>query len=110
MESRPPNVQQNGTGPATKEVRDRALASAFRENDFVWLVQERYDPQFDAWNVDFVYQSMMGRWMRKRYRYDGPSGVVYFLGERPVSEEELTSLRRTAKVFPVAELRRQSNQ
>jgi hypothetical protein len=48
--------------------------------------------------------------MRKRYRYDGPSGVVYFLGERPVSEEELTSLRRTAKVFPVAELRRQSNQ
>lgn len=110
MQNRSPNTQSNGAAPASKAERDRELARVFRENDVVWLVQERYDPQYDAWNVDFVYQGAVGRWMRIRYRYDGPSRTVYFKGTRPVTEEELAGLRRTAKIFPVSTLRRQVDQ
>jgi hypothetical protein len=35
-----------------------------------------------------------------RYGYDVATSVVYFMGARPISDEELSRLRRTGRVFP----------
>ncbi len=95
-------VLENGTDtPASIADRDRALATAFKAHELVWLVHEQYDAANNAWIVDVVRQTLQGRWMRQRYRYDGLNRVIYFLGERVVSDQDLRELRRTGTVFPV---------
>ncbi len=95
-------VLENGNdAPASIADRDRALAMAFKPHELVWLVHEQYDTAHNAWIVDVVRQTIEGRWMRQRYRYDGLNRVIYFLGEHPVSDDDLTELRRTGTVFPV---------
>lgn len=95
-------VLENGNDtPASIADRDRALATAFKAHELVWLVHEQYDAANNAWIVDVVRQTLQGQWMRQRYRYDGLNRVIYFLGEHPVSDYDLTELRRTGTVFPV---------
>lgn len=104
MQGTQSTTQGNGAGPESTTERDIELAAAFRPNELVWLVSEHYVPTDESWIVDIVRKGLQGRWMRQRYRYDVPSGVIYFLGERPVTNQELSDLRRSGKVFPVGEL------
>jgi hypothetical protein len=46
-----------------------------------------------------VSRSKEGYWMRKRYRYEVPTRVLYFMGQRPLSEEEFAQVRREGKPF-----------
>lgn len=95
-------VLENGSDrPASIADRDRALATAFKPHELVWLVHEQYDAANNAWIVDVVRQTQQGCWMRQRYRYDGLNRVIYFLGERTISDHDLAELRRTGTVFPV---------
>lgn len=102
--------QDDGAEPELLANRNRNLAAAFKPHELVWLVDERYVSIDESWLVDVVRRGEEGRWMRQRYRYDVPSSVIYFLGERPVSDEELTGLRRSGKVFPVGKLQQQLNE
>ncbi|NJN65832.1 MAG: hypothetical protein HC884_03505 [Chloroflexaceae bacterium] len=79
--------------------RDRTLATKFRPGERVWMVGEQYDPVFNTWRIDVVRAGGQGQWMRQRYTYDIPTGVVYFFGERPLSDEEFALVRRTGKAF-----------
>lgn len=80
--------------------RDRTLATKFRPGERVWMVGEQYDAVFNTWRIDVVRMGKQGQWMRQRYTYDVPTGVVYFFGERPLSDEEFALVRRTGKPFP----------
>lgn len=103
-------TRQEGTSSAMIARRDRALATAFNSTEIVWLAGERYDDVMDTWIVDVVRMSKQGRWMHQRYSYDTLNGVIYFMGERPATDEELATLRHKGKAFPVSKLRQQANQ
>ena len=81
----------------------RHLARTFRRDELVWLAAEQYDPATPAWRLDIVRQGATGRWVRQRYRFDEQAQVLYFMGERALSDAEFRAERRTAARFPVAE-------
>jgi hypothetical protein len=37
-----------------------------------------------------------------RYGYDVATSVVYFMGARPINDEEFSKLRRSGRVFPTS--------
>jgi hypothetical protein len=80
-----------------KTIRDQTFAYMFQKNELVWRVGEHYDPIEMMWRVDFLRQSKQGTWMYERYHYDVATRVIYFMGTRPVAEEELTKLRRSGQ-------------
>lgn len=92
---------QSSSSAALAE-RDQAFARMFSTGELIWQVGELYDPQQVVWRIDFLRQGRQGTWMYQRYHYDVDTGVIYFMGERPVSEEELPVLRRAGRVFPTA--------
>ncbi len=81
--------------------RDQAFARMFRKDERVWLINEQFNDYTQIWHMDFlrpgVNQGYQGRWMIHRYHYEVPTGVIYFMGERPVDDEELPRLRRAGK-------------
>lgn len=93
----PQDTQTGDERQAVLDARDRTFAAMFRPGEMVWLVQEMYNPVDDNWQVDFLRQGAQGSWMLQRYRYDGPSGVIYYCGESPVADGELAMLRRKGK-------------
>lgn len=90
---------------AEKLRRDRRLATMFKENERIWQVAEYYNEVEAVWRMDFVRQGFQGRWMIYRYLYDVATGVIYFMGTRPIEDEELLTVRRSGKIFDVAALR-----
>ncbi len=110
MQNPPVMTRNEGTSSAMLAKRDRALAMAFHPDEMVWLAGERYDDIIDTWIVDVVRMSKLGRWMHQRYSYDTTNSVIYFMGERPATDDELATLRHKGKVFPVGKLRQQSGQ
>jgi hypothetical protein len=48
-----------------------------------------------------VRQDAQARWMYQRYRYDSVVDVLFFLGERPISEDEFATARRTGKAIRI---------
>lgn len=81
----------------------RRMARTFNRGELVWLMGERYDPTTPAWNIDVVRQGTTGRWMRQRYRFDEQAEVLYWLGERSLSDAEFREARRAGTLFPIAE-------
>jgi hypothetical protein len=81
-------------------IRDATFAHMFRPHERVWLIGEAYNEAEDIWRLDFIRKGHQGRWMIFRYGYDVATSVVYFMGARPISDEELSRLRRSGRVFP----------
>lgn len=77
--------------------RDQAIARMFRADESIWLLSDAYDALHAVWHVHLLCQGQQGRWMRRRYHYDVATGVIFFMGERPVADEELRPLRRSAR-------------
>jgi hypothetical protein len=84
----------------SREACYRAVAKMFRTDERVWLVDEQYETQATTWRLTIVRRAEQERWMRQRYHYDVPTGVIYFMGQRPVTDEELAAVRRSGKLFP----------
>lgn len=76
---------------------DARLRVVFLDHPLVWIVDEQYDQIGPIWRVTLVCQAEMGRWMRRRYRYDIPSDTLQYAGEQPVAEAELMSARRSGR-------------
>jgi hypothetical protein len=96
---------QPGTEAADIRARDLAFAHMFGDDELVWKVGEDYRADGPVWRVDFLRKNPQGsQWMYFRYHYDIPTGVIYFMGARPVDETSFTKLRRQGEVFrPTAE-------
>jgi hypothetical protein len=101
-----PAAASNDAAPPTEttssetSVRDATFARLFRAHERVWLIDEVYNEVEDIWRLDFIRKGHQGRWMIFRYGYDVATSVVYFMGARPISDEELSRLRRSGRVFP----------
>lgn len=93
------DVLYTATDPHILEERDARLAIKFDPNENVWIVDEFYDPINIMWRVDIVRADNAGHVLRQRYNYEVETHVVYFRGERPVTMQEMSSLRQSAKVF-----------
>ncbi len=89
----------NGRTSTETAARDLTFRTMFRDNEAVWLLDEQYNTQEAVWRLDFLREGDHGRWMRQRYKYDVATGVVFFMGESPVADEQLRQLRRTARRF-----------
>jgi hypothetical protein len=76
---------------------ERALAHLLRSGEAVWLVEQRYEAPTSSWIVGIVRQGSQGRWVRRRYRYDSIVDVLFFLGERQLSDRELASAQAAGK-------------
>jgi hypothetical protein len=94
------DIQQSSVNSGTdKAKRDAAFLQMFGDNELIWLVAETYNPTEAVWRMDFLRQGPQGTWMYYRYRYEEPTNVIYFMGTRPVEDEELPALRRKGRVF-----------
>lgn len=81
--------------------RDRAFAAMFRPDEQVWQLEAVYKPAGVVWQMDFLRQNRLGRWMQQRFHYDVATGVIYFMGETPVNDTELRRLRRSGtRIIP----------
>jgi hypothetical protein len=79
---------------------DAVLRTVFPPRSLVWIVDEQLEPIGPTWRVTLVYQgAMQGRWMRRAYRYDVPSGTLHFGGEQPIGDAELAAARRSGRTF-----------
>jgi hypothetical protein len=81
---------------ATTDLRadlNKSLAHMLKPGELVWVVEERYEAPTSSWVIGLVRQGAEARWMRQRLRYDSSVDVLFFLGERPVSDEELAAAR-----------------
>jgi hypothetical protein len=106
-----PNQDAHGFKLPTPEeglaMAKRRLARTFKRSELVWLMETRYDPTTPAWVIDVVRQGTVGRWVRQRYRFDEQAEVLYWMGERTLSDEEFREARRSGTIFPVPELQDQ---
>jgi hypothetical protein len=73
------------------------LRTVFSPDTVVWITDEQYEQNGPTWRVTLVYQSEMGLWRRRRYRYDIPSDTLHFGGEMPVSDSELAAARANGR-------------
>ncbi|MFO7169039.1 MAG: hypothetical protein DIU80_013540 [Chloroflexota bacterium] len=80
----------------------RRLARVLRRGELVWIVEERYDAPHTTWYIDAVRLGAQGRWVRQRHRYDAQAETLYFLGERPLSDQEFRAARQNGTLFDVA--------
>lgn len=92
--SSPQPVAPDPVKEASRSASECALAGIFPRGALVWIIDEQYETNGPVWRVTLVCQGMQGRWMRRRYRYDIPSGTLHYTGETPISDAELTAARR----------------
>lgn len=90
---------QNGVGAdrATLAGCDARLRTIFSPDTVVWITDEQYDTNGPVWRVTLICQSDMGRWRRRRYRYDIPSDTLHFAGEQPITDAELLAARTNGR-------------
>ena len=86
----------------------RRLATLLNRDEQTWIVGKTFDEQHTFWRFDIVRPGSMGRWVLQRYRYDGQSETLYFLGERQLSSTQLSEARRNGEAFLVADWQNRS--
>ena len=82
-----------------RDDRNRALAHLFMPGELVWVLEERYEAPTSSWTIVLMRSGPQARWMRQRYRYDSAVDVLFFLGERPLNDEEAAQARRIGKLI-----------
>lgn len=82
-----------------RDDRNRALAHIFKTGELAWVLEERYEAPTSSWTIVLMRSGPQARWMRQRYRYDSAVDVLFFLGERPLSDEEAAQARSTGKLL-----------
>lgn len=76
-----------------------ALAQIFKHGETIWLVEHNFDAARSSWFFSLVRRGPQARWVRQRYRYDSADRVLFFLGERLLSDQELSQVRNSAEVI-----------
>lgn len=82
---------------ADRAAYEQLITTVCASSPMIWIVEEQYDTNGPLWRVTLVCQGDQARWMRRRYRYDIPSGTLHFAGEQPLSDAELAAARRSGR-------------
>jgi hypothetical protein len=76
-----------------KELRDIKINALLQGLAPVWLVKEEFRPREDSLIFDLVFQDPSYGWMNRHFKYDGFSDVLYHLGWRLLSEDEMLAFQ-----------------
>jgi hypothetical protein len=64
----------------------------------IWILETQYVvAPGPVWRVTLVLPNNHGGWVQRRYRYDIPSGTLYFVGEHPLDPLAIAQIRATAR-------------
>jgi hypothetical protein len=77
--------------------RDRAIAQLLTPGEPAWLVEDRYEAPTESWTIGIVRRGPEATWMRQRFRYDSAVDVLFFLGERPMRDEEAAAAQSSGR-------------
>lgn len=90
--------------PSAAQQRDlnAILTQLLKPNEMALLIEERYEAPTSSWMLTIARQGPQARWMRQRYRYDSAVDVLFFLGERPLTEDELARAHRASAILRAA--------
>ena len=73
--------------------RDRKVRPHLEQYAPVWLVDEKVMLDDEAVQFNIVFQHNIYGWVSRRYRYDGFNDVLYFKGERSMTEDQALRLQ-----------------
>ena len=59
----------------------------------VWVVDEKLVPEDEALQFNVVFQHNRYGWVNRRYKFDGFNQVLYFKGQRNITEDEALELQ-----------------
>lgn len=92
-------AQRNATTAAVSPTanRDRAIAQLLKPGEQVWLVENSYEPPTESWTIGIVRRGAEANWLRQRFRYDSAVDVLFFLGERPLRDEEASAAQSAGR-------------
>lgn len=54
----------------------------------VWIVDEKVIAQDEAIQFNVVFQHSHYGWVNRRYRFDGFNNVLYYKGQKSITEDE----------------------
>jgi hypothetical protein len=72
-----------------REKRDIKVNGAMAQLAPIWLVNEEYRPHEDSVLFNLVYTNPVYGWVSQRFKYDGFNDVLYHMGERRLTEDEV---------------------
>ena len=90
-----PQVPAGGFSPTAN--RDSAIAQILKPGEPAWLVEDRYEAPTESWTIGIVRRGPEAHWMRQRFRYDSAVDVLFFLGERPLRDEEVSAAQSNGR-------------
>ena len=80
--------------------RDKLVESTFHDFAPVWLVNDEYRANESSYLFNLVFYHPVHGWVNQRYKFDTFNNVLYFMGERRVSEEEILRLEEQQPFIP----------
>ena len=75
------------------EKRDNKVRMTMRDLAPIWLTNEEYRPREDSLLFNLVYASPVYGWVSERFKYDAFNDVLYHMGVRRISEDEILPIQ-----------------
>jgi hypothetical protein len=72
-----------------RQKRDKKVRDAMEAYAPVWLANEEYIEREDSLLFNLIYQNSGDGWVNHRFKYDGFSDVLYYMGVKYLKEEEV---------------------
>jgi hypothetical protein len=79
--------------------RERKVRQAMQQFAPIWLVAEEYRPREDSLVFDLVYDSPVNGWVKHHFKYDSFNDVLYQMGVKKFTEEEVLPIQETEPVI-----------
>lgn len=78
-----------------KAKRDAKAKPHLEQYAPVWIVGEQSIPDEEAIVFNVVFQHGRYGWVNRRYKFDGFNRVLYFKGQRSITEDEALEVQET---------------
>lgn len=82
-----------------REKRDEKLKPALEQNAPVYMVSESINLEVPSILFNVLFRHHLYFWVSRRYRYDGFNDVLYFMGQRTVTEAEAVEVQENAEPY-----------
>jgi hypothetical protein len=83
-----------------RELRDNKIRQLLGELAPIWLVKDAFHPREDSVLFALVFQDPSYGWMERHYKYDAFNDILYMMGWRLLSEEEIGKILETEPYVP----------
>jgi hypothetical protein len=78
---------------AVKAKRDAKVKPHLEQYAPVWIVDEKFIPDEEALQFNVVFQHNRYGWVNRRYKFDGFNQVLYFKGQRQITDDEALNIQ-----------------